>query len=64
MDLKAIEAAEAIERAFAAQVIEDDICGSWGRVRQDLGVAGALESAFCFEVQSSQLRVGTRSLAA
>ena len=38
--LKAIEAAEAIERAFAAQVVEDDICGSWGRVRQDLGVAG------------------------
>ena len=39
-DLKATEAAEPIERAFAAQVVEDDICGTWGRVRQDLGVAG------------------------
>ncbi len=39
-DLKATEAAEAIERAFAAQVVEDDICGSWGRVRHDLGVVG------------------------
>lgn len=40
VELKATETAEAIERAFAAQVVEDDICGTWGRVRQDLGVAG------------------------
>ena len=38
--LKATETAEAIERAFAAQVVEDDVCGTWGRVRQDLGVVG------------------------
>lgn len=38
--LKATETAEAIERAFAAQVVEDDVCGTWGRVRQDLGVTG------------------------
>lgn len=38
--LKATEAAEAIERAFAANVVEDDVCGSWGRVREKLGVAG------------------------
>lgn len=40
VELKATETAEAIERAFAAQVVEDDICGTWGRVRQDLGVTG------------------------
>jgi len=40
VELKATETAEAIERAFAAQLVEDDICGTWGRVRQDLGVAG------------------------
>jgi hypothetical protein len=39
-ELKATEAAEPIERAFAAQVVEDDICGSWGSVRQKLGVPG------------------------
>jgi len=40
VELKATEAAEPIERAFAAQVVEDDICGSWGRARQELGVPG------------------------
>jgi hypothetical protein len=38
--LKAVEAAETIERAFAANRVADDISGSWGTVRQELGVAG------------------------
>jgi hypothetical protein len=29
-----------IERAFAANRVADDISGSWGAVRQELGVAG------------------------
>jgi len=38
--LEAVETAEAIERAFAAKVVDDEVCGTWGRVRQDLGVPG------------------------
>jgi hypothetical protein len=40
LDLKAAEAAEAIERAFAANVIDETICGDWGEVRKELGVPG------------------------
>jgi hypothetical protein len=38
--LKAVEAAETIERAYASNCVEEDICGYWGTVRQELGVAG------------------------
>ncbi len=38
--LKAVEAAETIERAFAANRVDDEICGYWGAERQTLGVAG------------------------
>ena len=38
--LKATEAAETIERAFAANRVAEDIAGYWGTVRQELGVAG------------------------
>jgi hypothetical protein len=38
--LDAKESAEAIERAFAVERVESWICGSWGRVRRDLGVDG------------------------
>ena len=38
--LKAVEATETIERAFAANRVADEICGYWGAVRQTLGVAG------------------------
>ncbi|MEI8371291.1 MAG: hypothetical protein WCJ35_00490 [Planctomycetota bacterium] len=38
--LKATEAAETIERAFAANRVTEDISGYWGTVRQELGVAG------------------------
>jgi hypothetical protein len=40
LDLEATEAAEAIERAFAANLIDETICGSWGEVRKELGVPG------------------------
>ncbi len=40
LDLEATEAAEAIERAFAAGVIDETICGDWGDVREELGVPG------------------------
>ena len=38
--LKAVEEAELIERAFAADRVEDEICGCWGNVRKELGVEG------------------------
>lgn len=40
LDLKATEAAEAIERAYAADLVDESICGSWGEVRSQLGVPG------------------------
>jgi hypothetical protein len=40
LDLKAVESAEAIERAFAADVIDPTIAGHWQDVRQELGVPG------------------------
>jgi hypothetical protein len=40
IDLHAVEAAKAIERAFAANVIDPVIVGDWGDVRQELGVPG------------------------
>ena len=38
--LKAVEAADTIERAFAADCVERGVCGDWGTVRKKLGVAG------------------------
>ncbi len=38
--LKAVEQAELIERAFAAERVDDEVCGYWGDVRQELGVEG------------------------
>jgi hypothetical protein len=40
MDLHAGESAEVIERAFAADVIDESSCGGWGDVREKLGVVG------------------------
>jgi hypothetical protein len=40
LDLEAVETAEVIERAFAAEVIDDELCGSWTEVREKLGVEG------------------------
>jgi hypothetical protein len=40
LDLKAVESAETIERAFAANVIDETITGNWECVRKDLGVPG------------------------
>ncbi len=40
LDLNAVEAAEAIERAFAANVIDPTIVGDWGDVRNELEVEG------------------------
>ena len=40
LDLKAVEAAEVIERAFAAQRVECCVTGNWHDVRTDLGVTG------------------------
>lgn len=40
LDLDAIEAAEHIERAFAANVVDPTIAGHWGDVRLYLGVSG------------------------
>lgn len=37
-DLKAEESAEVIERAFAAGVVDESICGHWTKIRQELGV--------------------------
>jgi len=38
--LKAAEAAETIERAFASNRVAEDVCGHWGQIRQALGVTG------------------------
>jgi len=40
LELKAVESAETIERAFAANIIDPTIVGDWGDVRQELGVSG------------------------
>lgn len=40
LKLEAIEAAETIERAYAADVIDPTISGHWGDVRRKLGVSG------------------------
>ncbi len=40
LDLKATEAAEAIERAMDADCVEESYCGNWAAVRQELGVEG------------------------
>lgn len=39
-DLKASESAEVIERAFAANVVDETVCGEWAGIREELGVAG------------------------
>ena len=38
--LKAIEAAELIERAVASNRVDEGICGYWGDIRDNLGVPG------------------------
>jgi hypothetical protein len=38
--LEAVEAAEVIERAFAANVIDPMMVGDWGDLKKELGVAG------------------------
>jgi hypothetical protein len=40
VELQAAEAAEPIERAFAANRIDVAMVGNWERVRQELGVVG------------------------
>lgn len=40
LKLKAVESAEVIERAFAADVIDESMYGCWGDFRRDLGVEG------------------------
>ncbi len=40
LDLEAVESAEVIERAFAAEVIDEESCGDWRDVREKLGVEG------------------------
>ena len=40
LDLQAVEAAESIERAFAANVVDPTFAGDWGDVRRELGVEG------------------------
>ncbi|NQV27298.1 MAG: DUF1186 domain-containing protein [Rhodopirellula sp.] len=40
LDLDAVEAAEHIERAFAANVVDPTIIGHWGNIRRQLNVAG------------------------
>lgn len=40
VELEAVEAAAAIERAFAANVVDPVIAGDWGDVRRELGVTG------------------------
>jgi hypothetical protein len=40
IDLNAVESAEVIERAFAANVIDEQVCGCWAEVRDELGVPG------------------------
>lgn len=40
VDLQAVEAAEPIERAFAANLLDAGLLGDWDHVRQTLGVEG------------------------
>ena len=40
IELEAVESAETIERAFAANVIDPMVAGDWGDVRRELGVPG------------------------
>lgn len=40
VELRAVEAAEAIERAFAADLLDVGMMGDWEEVRRDLGVEG------------------------
>jgi hypothetical protein len=39
-DLRAVESAEVIERAFAADVVDESMYGCWGDLRKELGVEG------------------------
>ncbi len=39
-DLKAVESAEVIERAYAAGVVDEMVCGYWTKIRKELGVEG------------------------
>jgi hypothetical protein len=39
-DLKASESAEVIEQAFAANLVDETVCGEWADIREELGVAG------------------------
>jgi hypothetical protein len=38
LDLDGVEAAPAIERAYAAGLVDESICGDWPRVQYDLGL--------------------------
>ena len=40
VDLEAVEAAETIERAFVANVIDPRVAGDWQDIREELGVPG------------------------
>ena len=40
LDLKAVESAEVIERAYAAGVVDEGIVGCWSTVREELGIEG------------------------
>ena len=39
-DIQAAESAEAIERAYAAGVVDETVCGDWTSIRKELGVEG------------------------
>ena len=39
-DLQAVESSEAIERAFAAGVVDETVAGHWTTIRKELGVPG------------------------
>jgi hypothetical protein len=39
-DLKAVESAEVIERAYVAGVVDEMVCGYWAEIRKELGVEG------------------------
>jgi hypothetical protein len=40
LSLKAVEAAEVIERTYAAGRVDESVIGTWDDVRRELGVAG------------------------
>jgi hypothetical protein len=40
LNLKAVESAEIIERAFAADTVDETVVGDWGVARRELGVRG------------------------